>query len=129
MDCRAGGILRGGGFAASYANSVLAKMEAVLSGYGEAILLNGAGPVAERPGEKISRTRKDAATSPASSGILRGITRDTILRCFPTHGGGVCSAGQGEQPALDVPGRNSRIVTSPMAVNSLKSGDDFNGPS
>jgi branched-chain amino acid aminotransferase len=67
--------------AANYANSALAKMEATSGGYDEAILLNTAGVVAEGPGENIFRVAKDVvSTPPASSGILRGITRDTIIR-------------------------------------------------
>jgi branched-chain amino acid aminotransferase len=67
--------------AANYANSALAKMQAVSSGYDEAILLNSVGMVAEGPGENIFRVMKDVvSTPPASSGILRGITRDTIIR-------------------------------------------------
>ena len=67
--------------AANYANSALAKMQAVTSGYDEAILLNTQGMVAEGPGENIF-TVKDGilSTPPASSGILRGITRDTIIQ-------------------------------------------------
>ena len=66
--------------ASNYANSALAKMEAVAAGYDEAILLNSAGMVAEGPGENIFRVKKDVvSTPPASSGILRGITRDTVI--------------------------------------------------
>ena len=67
--------------AANYANSALAKMEATSGGYDEAILLNTAGVVAEGPGENIFRVAKDVvSTPPSSSGILRGITRDTIIQ-------------------------------------------------
>jgi branched-chain amino acid aminotransferase len=67
--------------AANYANSGLAKMEAIDAGYEEAILLNSNGMVAEGPGENIFRVKDDVlSTPPASSGILRGITRDTIIR-------------------------------------------------
>ncbi len=66
---------------ANYANSALAKMEAVAGGYDEAIILNNAGMVAEGPGENIFRVKdKVLSTPPASSGILRGITRDTIIQ-------------------------------------------------
>jgi branched-chain amino acid aminotransferase len=66
---------------ANYANSALAKMEAVTAGYDEAIMLNSAGMVAEGPGENIFRVKdKILSTPPASSGILRGITRDTIIQ-------------------------------------------------
>ncbi len=67
--------------AANYANSALAKMEAILAGYDEAILLNGQGKVAEGPGENIFMVKDEVlSTPPASSGILRGITRDTVIQ-------------------------------------------------
>ena len=67
--------------AANYANSALAKMEALAAGYDEAILLNTQGMVAEGPGENIFRVKdKVLSTPPASSGILRGITRDTVIQ-------------------------------------------------
>lgn len=66
---------------ANYANSALAKMEALAAGYDEAILLNPHGVVAEGPGENIFRVKDDIlSTPPASSGILRGITRDTVIQ-------------------------------------------------
>ena len=67
--------------AANYANSALAKMEAIAAGYDEAIMLNTHGVVAEGPGENIFRVKDGIlSTPPASSGILRGITRDTIIQ-------------------------------------------------
>ncbi len=66
---------------ANYANSALAKMEAISAGYDEAIMLNSIGMVAEGPGENIFRVKDGIlSTPPASSGILRGITRDTIIQ-------------------------------------------------
>jgi len=66
---------------ANYANSALAKMEAVAGGYDEAIILNSTGMVAEGPGENIFRVKDGVlSTPPASSGILRGITRDTVIQ-------------------------------------------------
>jgi branched-chain amino acid aminotransferase len=66
---------------ANYANSALAKMEAINAGYDEAILLNSHGMVAEGPGENIFRVKDEIlSTPPASSGILRGITRDTVIQ-------------------------------------------------
>lgn len=65
---------------ANYANGILAKLEAKSGGYDEAILLNTAGEVAEGPGENLFRVRNGIlSTPPASAGILRGITRDTVL--------------------------------------------------
>ncbi len=73
--------------AANYANSALAKMEAVAAGYDEAILLNSAGMVAEGPGENIFRVKNNVvSTPPASSGILRGITRDTVIQFLADEG-------------------------------------------
>jgi branched-chain amino acid aminotransferase len=67
--------------AANYANSALAKMAALEGGYDEAILLNTQGLVAEGPGENIFRVKDGIlSTPPASSGILRGITRDTVIQ-------------------------------------------------
>lgn len=67
--------------AANYANGALAKMEAAAGGYEEAILLNSTGLVAEGTGENIFRVKNGIVSSPpASSGILRGITRDTVIQ-------------------------------------------------
>jgi branched-chain amino acid aminotransferase len=72
---------------ANYANSALAKMEAVSGGYDEAILLNAAGMVAEGPGENIFRVKRGVvSTPPASSGILRGVTRDSVVRFVADEG-------------------------------------------
>jgi len=73
--------------AANYANSALAKMEATAAGYDEAILLNSAGMVAEGPGENIFRVKNDiVSTPPASSGILRGVTRDSVIQFVADEG-------------------------------------------
>ncbi|HTW55713.1 MAG TPA: branched-chain amino acid transaminase [Thermoplasmata archaeon] len=73
--------------AANYANSALAKMEAVSGGYDEAILLNSAGMVAEGPGENLFRVKKGVvSTPPASSGILRGVTRDSVVQFVADEG-------------------------------------------
>ncbi len=67
--------------AANYANGILAKLEAKAAGYDEALLLNAAGLVSEGPGENVFRVRNGVlSTPPASAGILRGVTRDTIVR-------------------------------------------------
>jgi branched-chain amino acid aminotransferase len=63
-----------------YVNSVLAKREAIKSGYSEAILLDGSGQVAEASGENIFLVRRGKLkTPPLSSAILEGITRDTVI--------------------------------------------------
>jgi branched-chain amino acid aminotransferase len=66
---------------ASYLNSGLANIEAVGNGFGEAVLLNEAGYVAEGSGENIFAVRDDALyTPPLSDGILAGITRDSVIQ-------------------------------------------------
>ncbi len=63
-----------------YTNSVLAKREAKLAGYDEAILLDTQGYVSEGSGENIFVARKGVLYTPdLSSSILEGITRDTVL--------------------------------------------------
>jgi len=66
---------------ANYANSILAKVDALNSGYDEAILLNMDGNVAEGPGENLFIVKNSRLMSPPlSSGALGGITRDSIIK-------------------------------------------------
>lgn len=63
-----------------YTNSMLAKREAKLAGYDEAILLDTQGYVSEGSGENIFLVKKGRLfTPPLSSSILAGVTRDTII--------------------------------------------------
>ena len=63
-----------------YINSQLAKMEAVLAGYDEAILLNMAGNVADGSGENVFVVRDgELVTPPVSAGCLDGITRRSVM--------------------------------------------------
>jgi branched-chain amino acid aminotransferase len=63
-----------------YTNSVLAKREAKLGGYDEAILLDTQGYVSEGSGENIFVVRKGVLYTPdLASSILEGITRDTVI--------------------------------------------------
>lgn len=65
---------------ANYANSALARIEAIKFGFDEAILLNTAGKVVEASAENIFIVKnKTLITPPISSGSLEGITRDTVL--------------------------------------------------
>ena len=73
--------------AGQYMNSVLAKQEALSGGYDEAVMLNGAGFVAEGTGENIFVVRDGVVRTPApSSGILAGVTRDSVMRLLGDHG-------------------------------------------
>jgi len=63
-----------------YINSSLAKVEAVHSGYDEAILLNTQGYVAECTGENVFIVEDGVLKTPnLASGALAGITRDSIM--------------------------------------------------
>jgi branched-chain amino acid aminotransferase len=71
-----------------YVNSILAKREAVLGGYDEAILLDISGFVAEASGENIFCVgRHHVVRTPSlSSPILAGITRDTVIKLLRDMG-------------------------------------------
>jgi branched-chain amino acid aminotransferase len=64
-----------------YINSALAKVEALKSGYEDAIMLAPDGMVAEGTGENVFIVREGVIiTPPESSGVLLGITRDSVMR-------------------------------------------------
>lgn len=66
--------------AASYLNSILAKLEAKNHGYSEAIMLNENGYVTEGTGENLFVVRNGIlSTPPLSDGLLEGVTRDSVL--------------------------------------------------
>jgi len=63
-----------------YINNALAKTEAILNGFDEAIMLTPNGYVSEGSGENIFLVIDGKLVSPASySNILIGITRDTVI--------------------------------------------------
>jgi len=62
----------------NYLNNILAKIEANISGYSEAIMLDHSGYVAECTGDNIFIVKKGRLLTPAQ-GCLRGITRDTVI--------------------------------------------------
>ncbi|MEM3555419.1 MAG: branched-chain amino acid transaminase [Candidatus Micrarchaeia archaeon] len=65
----------------NYANSLLAKIEALRSGYDEAIMQNISGYVAEGSGENVFIVRQGKLiTPPVHAGILIGVTRDSVMR-------------------------------------------------
>ncbi len=66
--------------AGAYVNSALAKTEALMAGYDEAILLNSQGYVSEGSGENIFLIRDGKAVTPAfNEHILEGITRRAVI--------------------------------------------------
>ncbi|MFO7312939.1 branched-chain amino acid transaminase [Rhodothermus marinus] len=65
---------------ANYANAALVKMEAVLNGYTEGIMLSVDGYVAEGSGENLFLVRDGVIyTAPLTLSILPGITRDAVI--------------------------------------------------
>lgn len=64
----------------NYLNNILAKIEAINTGFQEAIMLDSLGYVAECTGDNIFIVKRDQLyTPPQCMGTLRGITRDTVL--------------------------------------------------
>lgn len=64
----------------NYLNNILAKIEAINSGYQEAIMLNHDGFVVECTGDNIFILKENILfTPPAYLGALKGITRDTVI--------------------------------------------------
>jgi branched-chain amino acid aminotransferase len=66
-------------FAATYANSILANMEATEHGYDEALLLDVDGFVAEGAGENLFIVKDGVIYEPEIASALIGITRATII--------------------------------------------------
>jgi branched-chain amino acid aminotransferase len=65
---------------ANYANSALARIEAIKSGVDEAIMLNMNGMVVEGTAENIFMVKDEILiTPPLTSGALDGITRSSVL--------------------------------------------------
>ncbi|MCG8587785.1 MAG: branched-chain amino acid transaminase [Proteobacteria bacterium] len=62
-----------------YVNSILAKREALLDGYDEAILLDTAGLVSEASGENLFLVRDGVIRTPPLPTVLDGITRATVI--------------------------------------------------
>jgi len=61
-----------------YVNSILAKREALLDGYDEAIMLDVQGLVSEASGENVFVVRDGALQTPPLHSVLDGITRATV---------------------------------------------------
>jgi len=72
---------------ANYANSALARVEAIKAGFDEAIMLNGQGHVVEASAENIFIVKNGCVvTPPTTSGALGGITRESILTLARENG-------------------------------------------
>jgi branched-chain amino acid aminotransferase len=63
-----------------YTTSILAKTEAVVAGYHEAILLNHDGTVSEGSGENLFLVQNGRISTPSETdNCLLGITRDSVI--------------------------------------------------
>ena len=70
-----------GKFAGSYVNSALAKTDAVLAGFDEALLLNDHGHVCEGSVENVFMLRHGVVvTPPVTDDVLEGFTRATVIQ-------------------------------------------------
>ncbi len=63
-----------------YVNSILAKREALLDGYDEAVMLDTQGLVSEASGENIFLVRNERVYTPPLPTILDGITRNAVIQ-------------------------------------------------
>tara|TARA_Y100000310_G_scaffold345409_1_gene464662 strand:- start:1395 stop:2309 length:915 start_codon:yes stop_codon:yes gene_type:complete len=64
----------------NYVNSIIAKVDAVETGYEEAILLDKDENVAECTGENLFIVKDNVLITPPTDNTLRGITRDSIMQ-------------------------------------------------
>ena len=64
----------------NYLNNILAKIEAITAGFEEAIMLSSSGYVTECTGENLFIVKgRHLVTPPPYIGVLRGITRQTVM--------------------------------------------------
>ncbi|MBF0253863.1 MAG: branched-chain-amino-acid transaminase [Candidatus Omnitrophica bacterium] len=71
----------------NYLNNILAKIEAVTSGYEEALMLSSQGFVAECTGENVFIIKNNRLlTPPAHLGLLKGITRQCVMELGVARG-------------------------------------------
>lgn len=65
----------------NYLNNILARIEVNRAGADEGLMLNQRGEVAEATGDNVFVVRDGVIyTPPVAAGILRGITRDTVIK-------------------------------------------------
>jgi branched-chain amino acid aminotransferase len=93
----------------NYLNNALAKLEARQRGADEALLLNGAGHVAEASVANVFAVRDGAlSTPPPTDGALEGITRATVLELARRDG---IPAGERTLGRVDLLGADEVFLT------------------
>jgi len=71
----------------TYINSILAKRDAVIDGYDEALMLNSDGGISEGSGENLFLIRDSIVyTPPLSAGCLDGVTRNSVMTLLSDDG-------------------------------------------
>ena len=70
----------------NYVNSIMAKREAILAGYNEALLLDNEGYVSEGSGENIFIAKGGVVKTTPCTTVLSGITRDTVMKILKDEG-------------------------------------------
>lgn len=71
----------------NYLNNIMAKIEALNAGFSEALMFNSFGFVCECTGDNIFIVKKDMLYTPSLyMGVLRGITRDTVIELGENYG-------------------------------------------
>jgi branched-chain amino acid aminotransferase len=69
-----------------YVNGVLAKREAILMGYDEALLLDPEGYLTEGSGENLFMVKDGVVKTTPLNSILNGITRQTVIQYLKAQG-------------------------------------------
>lgn len=117
----------------NYLNNILAKIEAVRAGAGEALMLNAHGFVAECTGDNIFIVRGGKLeTPPVSAGALNGITRAVVLELAAKRGWAASEVNLTRQDLLGaeecfLTGTAAEIVPVAM-IDGSKIGDGRPGP-
>jgi branched-chain amino acid aminotransferase len=70
----------------SYVNSIMAKVDAIMTGYTEGLLLDIEGNIAECTGENIFIVEGSVLITPTLDNALEGITRDSIIKIARDQG-------------------------------------------
>lgn len=70
----------------NYVNSIMAKREAILAGYDEALLLDNEGYVSEGSGENIFIVKGGVVKTTPCTTVLTGITRDSVMKILADSG-------------------------------------------
>ncbi|MDI1496070.1 MAG: branched chain amino acid aminotransferase [Cenarchaeum symbiont of Oopsacas minuta] len=110
--------------AANYSNAILARTEAVRNGFDEALLLNYEGHVVEGTTVNLFIVRGgQIITPPTSSGVLEGITRESIIEMIEEDGGYVKEASLSR---ADVYGADEAFLTGTAAeINAVTQVDNI----